>query len=158
MIWYGTHMVQVRNSIEGHNIKAQASWHGSGHSAATHCPAAIPQICYHWFANSSLFVRDYRLSHTSMRNRETDRQADRQTNAVWAVWWILWEEKKGWRQRKRRWKRSIHTQYVWIKRRKIEVEMVVGRKQGKRGWWEKGQSDSGRKQRNKKRNLSTLIS
>lgn len=37
-----------------------------------------------WFCNSFFFVRGYRLSHRSMRNRETDRQADRQTNDVWA--------------------------------------------------------------------------
>lgn len=30
----------------------------------------------------SFFVEGYRLSHKSVRNRETDRQADRQTNDV----------------------------------------------------------------------------
>lgn len=74
----------------GHNIRVRAVWKVSASLSArsqlksSYQPPCCPptDLFPVWFCNSFLFVSDYRLSHRSMRHRETDRQADRQTNDV----------------------------------------------------------------------------
>lgn len=155
-------------------VLASLSAHSCSQSGAgTSRPAALPRISSRFgFVILFCFVRDYRLSHRSMRNRETDRQADRQTNDVWADDEYSEKERGGRKEREAslfRCKESIRTQYVLNQRRGVEDGGREGGARGRMGGWraektgwrkgEEARSDSGsqsRYKRGKKRFLNDV--
>lgn len=93
-------------------------------------PAALPRMSPRFSDSLYMYVRDCRLLRRSMRNRETDRQADKQRNDEWA------DVQNG--EKERDGAENIRTQYVWIKREGGRGGGVRGRMGGRRaektGW------------------------
>lgn len=76
-----THVQTMESSVHrSQNGKYQLPSSGCRYQPPCHPPTDLSSRFT--LAILVFFVRDTRLSHRSMRNRETDRQADRQTNDV----------------------------------------------------------------------------